>query len=63
MNRRNFPDAYEWCALDFSIMRAALRSHLEAIRGIPQFAEAQLATEVMIERIDNADNVWMEINI
>jgi hypothetical protein len=61
MNRRNFPDAYELSALDFSVIRIALRAHLEKVRKL--FPEEQLATEDLIERFDNADNVWMEINV
>jgi len=64
---------YELSALDLSILRTALRVHLEKVRNEfhdkyyvdsrKEIAEEQLATEDLIERFDNADNVWMEINI
>ena len=61
MNRRNFPDAYELSALDFSVIRIALRAHLEKVRKL--FPEEQLATEDLIERFDNADNCYVESSI
>ena len=52
---------YELSAIDFSVIRIALRAHLEKVRSL--FPEEQLTTEDLIERFDNADNVWMEINV
>ena len=61
MNRRNFPDAYELSALDFSVIRIALRAHLDKVRRL--FPEEQLTTEDLIERFDNADNCYVESSI
>jgi hypothetical protein len=52
---------YELSALDFSILRIALRAHLEKVRKL--FPEDQLATEDLIERFDNADGCYMEVNV
>ena len=54
---------YELSAIDFEIIRIALRAHLNLIRKAGTFSEHQLPTEDLIERFDNADNVWMEINV
>ena len=68
---------YEASALDLSILRVALRAQLDKAREEfrchhtsgnfsdrgKELSEEILATEDLIERFDNADNVWMEINV
>jgi hypothetical protein len=74
---RNFPDAYELSADDFTVIRSALRFEADRRRELFKVfnlrwpftqetkasAELLQATEDLIERFDNADNVWMEINV
>jgi hypothetical protein len=68
---------YELSADDFRVIRAALRVHHRVIRKTfgrfnlkwPNSPETRKAAEefqtieALIERFDDADNVWMEINV
>jgi hypothetical protein len=69
---------YEASALDLSILRAALKAHEWTLRtefrnnymgsvrsseGGKQCAEQLQATEDLIERIDNCDNLYIEVNV
>ena len=51
---------YEASALDLSILRVALRAHLERVRKVSP--EVQLATEDLIEKIDNCDGLFIQVN-
>ena len=52
---------YEASALDLSILRVALRAHLERVRKVSP--EVQLATEDLIEKIDNCDGLFIQVSI
>jgi hypothetical protein len=52
---------YEASALDLRVLRIALRAHLDKVRNL--FPEEQLATEDLIEKIDNCDNLYIEVNV
>ena len=52
---------YECSALDLNIFRTALRAHLEKVRKVSP--ELQLATEDLIEKIDNCDGLFIQVSI
>ena len=66
---------HELSADELNIVRMALRAHAKAVRqefrdkymgrfsGGKECAEELQTTEDLIERFDNADNVWMESSI
>ena len=66
---------YELSADDFRVIRVALRAHAKGVRqefrdkymarfsGGKECAEELQTTEDLIERFDNADGCFMEINI